>query len=473
MEKQFSCTGFRFCKRLLISKRCGQNSFKNKFNKNIIFILLGFFIFAPVYALPEKSQTADFVFSVSPESRLITDTDILLTLEIKGVVPEKVSLSFTDLSNALPMVKVRSMTKSALPGTVAGTVVKLTLRFMNDGIFSLPSINLTVNKKNKTASFPLMDIKKNPYELEPQLILKFNDGTVLLSDSNLSVNLNANSVPAITVNSQNNRADFTLYLKYAASFSDLHWEIPKNSLFSCIKQYEPENFVQNSDSLLNFDYEKEIPVADFEWTVPGKKEAFLEKLELNIQTYSEEQRLISFMPFSIRIEQKSSLPAKKSGIKTEEHFFNASEFEDFSKFSIEQNYNKNQDVTDITDEECMEIVRQLGKTKKIYKLCLLVAVLSFIVFVILAVSGKHRLFFTIGSVLFLGISVFLCMNVSKKTGVFMGGVIHSIPVENSSMNAELDKGIVVQIEEKAGEWLFVSHNKIAGWCTQDSVISVK
>jgi SH3-like domain-containing protein len=55
----------------------------------------------------------------------------------------------------------------------------------------------------------------------------------------------------------------------------------------------------------------------------------------------------------------------------------------------------------------------------------------------------------------------------------MGGVIHSIPVENSSMNAELDKGIVVQIEGKAGEWLFVSHNKIAGWCTQDSVISVK
>ena len=477
MEKQFVRPELKFCKRLLAS---------------IQFFLYASFLFCAPKILSVQAKSSkqnELQFSVDENESFLTDTDIIFSLELKGVSPEKLDVTLPDFSAQIPKAKLRSFTKNAYQKsrTDGGTNIRIILRFNEAGQISIPPVQLVNGRKTSLVYFPSLYIKKNPIMLNPVLIVKFKDGSVITSDADSNLPSDSRVVPV------NNNADFSLFLKYAVSFSGLQWELPKNSLFECVENYESKNKnIKNTEadsqdfSDDSFDYEYEIPVADFRWTIPANETVELSGLGVNAKAFSGEEKTVLFNPFSVKFSRINADKTKNPKGRSKDNSAASSGeldsvwgddadnlFNDTDILTVSKAFDDDDFAAEISDADCILLAKKLSFRKKIILTASLLFSLILAVFSIIFFHKKRYLSGVLFMIAFAVFTYIFIATVSHHTGVYIGGAVSSIPAENTRISAEFEKGSVVVIKGQAGEWLLVSQNNNSGWCTQDSVIFVK
>ena len=208
--------------------------------KKKIFLFL-LFAFLPLMAF---SQT------IIPEDgqSLITNTTLKFYTIIENVRPGQVTIENPAENENVVYKVLRRSEEYSEPG---GTRIELSLSFKKSDTYQLEPLRVIIKGKTKKLPFEPLVIKENPMELVPLLVVKFKNGqTISSKDSSSQITVRAGD-----------KIYFTLCLQYAVQLVQYSWDLPKDSIFTELKQYEITE-IKNRDKVYS---EALIPVADFEW----------------------------------------------------------------------------------------------------------------------------------------------------------------------------------------------------------------
>ena len=210
---------------------------------------------------------------------------------------------------------------------------------------------------------------------------------------------------------------FTLALRYGTQVLAFKWNIPKDSIFNESERFE---FANGGQKITQFTNENKN-LARFEWQILKEGEYSLPEITVTALSYNGSKKILSLPP-DIRIIVKGVPIGEKrpGGIKTD--IFESA----FEKPDEETGLTKKSSPT---RKECQELAAQSR--------------LSFF----------DKLF-------------------SRKYGIFTGGIVSSVPEENS--NAKFfEGGKKVRITEDAGEWVFIENEEFSGWVKSENLIKIK
>ena len=210
---------------------------------------------------------------------------------------------------------------------------------------------------------------------------------------------------------------FTLALRYGTQVLAFKWNIPKDSIFSESERFE---FANGGQKITQFTNENKN-LARFEWQILKEGEYSLPEITVTALSYNGSKKILSLPP-DIRIIVKGVPIGEKrtGGIKTD--IFESA----FEKPDEETGLTKK---SALTLKECQELAAQSR--------------LSFF----------DKLF-------------------SRKYGIFTGGIVSSVPEENSNANF-FEGGKKVRITEDAGEWVFIENEEFSGWVKSENLIKIK
>ena len=436
--------------------------------KKIFLILL--LAFLPLMAF---SQT------IIPEDgqSLITNTTIKFYTIIENVRPGQVTIENpTENENVVYKVLRRSEEYSE-PG---GTRIEISLSFKKSGTYQLEPLRVIIKGKTKKLPFEPLVIKENPMELVPLLVVKFKNGqTVSSKDSSSQITVRAGD-----------KIYFTLCLQYAVQLVQYSWDLPKDSIFTELKQYEITE-IKNRDKVYS---EALIPVADFEWIPLVEGRMDFPQFKLTATGYNGVKTNLALPQFYINVTK-----AKTSAGKTNN---NSSLFDDAFAYDIPEE--KTAAKVEITDSICQRIADlrarerhtlsltaareradyekslSLPYEQKEFHVILLILALVMVVaigfFLVLFICRKMPLAYIFMGVLEVCSIVFLIYSIvqsSARHGISRGCKIYSIPEEKAESKSEIPAGNRITITEESGNWIYVELGENGGWCIKDQVIEIK
>ena len=330
-----------------------------------------------------------------------------------------------------------------------------------------------------------VNITDDPATKNPRIVLVFENGARVYSDEG------AYPLPLLSVKT-GKKLRFTVNLQYATQLVQFSWDIPKDSIFTCTKEFEFTE-VRLRERVYTHDL---IPVAEFEWTglIPGLQS--LPKFKLNAAGYKG-YRSDLFLP-DVKVE---FLKADSEAEEAEQaDIFSAAFFQD----------NESQqapDAMNLSKEDCQKLAGLYTKERnaflnyiqarkhrldfesqhgiiasqnEIFPSILLyisgIAILSSIAGIIIALKRKHKirtLIFTVLLLISIFIIVYCIFRRSERYGISAGTRIYSIPQENAEASSEIAGGIRVRILEKTGKWYYVEVGESGGWCSSEDICLIR
>ena len=463
MEKQRIKTVIRSCRRLLIS---------------FLLIFVSNLGFAQRISLDQIRQLK---ICPAEEQNLYTKTDIKFTVTIPNATPSQVQVLSINQKND---VTFRSLRKTE-NYDVQGTTIELWLNFGTTGTYTLTPLPLIIQNRRCSISFETITVTDDPATMNPRIVVVFEDGTKVYSDET-----NYPS-PLLSVKT-GKKLRFTVNIQYAMQLVQFNWEIPKDSIFTCTKQYEFTE-VKYRERVYSHTL---IPVATFEWTglVPGIQQ--LPRVRLNAAGYNgyRSDLLMPEVLINFTDGEEAFSDEKDSGI------FDDAFFQEAEEEAVIVN-------TSLTREECKELSRLYSKEHNLFFLynkarkeritfendhgivssnnpvfpnvllyhAIIIIIVSLICMII-ALHRKHKirtLIFVI--LLILGIAVFIYCAVrrSERYGISTGSKIYSIPQESAESVSEVSSGTRVRILERTEKWYYIELGETGGWCAADNIFVIK
>lgn len=457
-----------------------RNKFGSKFSWRLLtLVVIALLSSAPLYAkFLTNSDVAQLHFSPASNQNFYTATDI----KFEVVVPY---VSSTDISVSAPVemdnVSFKTLKRTDLGDEDAGTLIELWFSFSKKGTYALKPLNLRIQGFSRQIVFDPVTIKTNPKDQDPVIVLRFDDGTVISTESQT-----INS-PAITMYAGKKIA-FTLYFKYGVQLVNFNWEIPKDSIFTQVHEYEITQLKYKEKSFL----EEEIPVSDFEWTalVPGQIPFPAISLLLTSNNgYKGEFKLPSFyvevrpseeeeVTESSSLFEQAFLSEEVKEVVSEKKAIGLNECEKLAELRIAERHS----IFGFKRKARINMEREYGipseeKEFQVSNISLCIVLLVVSIFLFVFYLRKKKILVNIGTcslIIFSLVILIICIVQSSKLhGVSKGCRLYAIPDKLAESQMDLQPGSYISIKEESGKWYYVQLGENGGWCTKEDIILIK
>jgi hypothetical protein len=321
--------------------------------------------------------------------------------------------------------------------------------------------------------------------MSPRIVLLFEDGTKVYSDA-----INTGS-PVLKIPT-GKKIQLSVNLQYATQLTQFSWDLPKDSIFTCIQEFE---FTEARYRERVYSHTL-IPVASFEWTglVPGLQK--LPVFRLYAVGYNGARIELKMPGFLIEFTEGS----EEESIRNEADIFS-------NAFFREEEIEASLSSTELTKEECQTLAGYYSKERNeflmyararrnrinyeescglivspnpIFPSVLLyiaiIVIIASIVCIIIAVRKKHKirtLLFIVLLVLGIALLVYCAVRKNERYGICCACKIYSIPQENAESVSEIKSGSRARILERTGKWYYIEVGESGGWCTSDNVFLIR
>ncbi len=412
---------------------------------------------------------------------LYTKTDLRFIVTIPNVRPAQIQVTST---NQQQDIVFRTMRKSE-DYEQNGTLIEIWYNFDKKGDYKLSPISLLIQNRKRSISFEPVTITDDPAKMNPRIVIVFEDGTTIYSDDPTFQN------PLLNI-STGKKLHFTVNIQYATQLVQFSWDIPKDSIFTCTKQYEFTEIRQRERVYSHV----LIPVADFEWTGLVSGPQSLPKVKLNAAAYNGSRNELIFPEVVINFTETSETLSQE---KTSDIFAAA--------FYQEQKTPEEIVTPSLTKEECQQLCSLYSKEHNLFITYLkarkdrinfeqehgivvsaspifpgvllyvsLLIILSSTICMIIAIRKKHRirtLLFVVLLIMGTAILIYCAVRRSERYGISAGCKIYSIPQENAESVFEVASGNRVRILERTEKWYYIEVGETGGWCTADSIFIIR
>lgn len=412
---------------------------------------------------------------------LYTKTDLKFIVTIPKVHPSQVQVLTANQQND---INFRTMRKSE-NYEQNGTNIEIWYNFTNKGDYTLAPLSVMIQNRRRSISFEPVTVTEDPATMSPRIVLVFEDGTKVYSDD---INIQK---PLLTVKT-GKKLKFTVNIQYATQLIQFNWNIPKDSIFTCTKQYEFTE-VRQRERVYSHTL---IPVASFEWTglVPGPQS--LPRIRLNAAGYNGYRSELLLPEIIIEFTEASDSmdEAIDSDIFDDAFYQEASEAEDIlstglsrgecqelSKlYTRERNlfltYFKARKARINFENEHGLVVSSTQVFPTLYIYISVIVIITSIICMIFAVRNKHKirmLLFIVLLILGTTVLVYCTVRRHERYGICAGCKIYSIPQENAESVSEVGSGNRVRILEQTGKWYYIEVGETGGWCTSDNIFMIR
>lgn len=466
-----------------------------------LFFLILIFTIIPLFAFSQSKKISNALKNpdnteviIVPEDgqQLITNTTLKFYAVVQGIRPGQLMIENpVETEN----VSFKLLRRSEDYSEQGGTRIELSLSFKKSGVYKLEPLNVIVKGKTKKIPFETLLIKENPMELVPILVVKFKNGeTVASKDSYSETTGNLSSSSWLGKVVRNVKAGekiyFSLSLQYAVQLVQYNWELPKDSIFTEIKQYEITE-IKNRDKVYS---EQLIPVADFEWIPLVEGKMAFPQFKLTATGYNGVKQNLVLPQFYINVTKATGTPKNEN---VDSVFFEDA----FSYESLDETSVKKIEITDSICEEIAElrsrerhslpftVAKERAEYEKslnlpyeqnefpvIFLILALVMVIAVGIFLVLFIYRKMPLAYIFMGVLEVCSIIFMIYSIvqsSARHGISRGCKIYSIPEEKAESKSEIPAGNRITITEETGDWIYVELGENGGWCVKDDVIEIK
>jgi hypothetical protein len=426
-----------------------------------LLIVFGFIISAAINGISiSADDSADAflhnLYIVPQEQTIYCGSECLFSLIIPSVSPSAVQVENPDLPDGVSFVSMRRSDYAS--GDVQGSKIELWLSFSKAGTYTLPPLALKIANRTSRVPFVSVAVLENPAVVQPRMIIRFDNGTELASDQK-HVGTALFSVAA------GNALSFTVYLQYAEQIIQFTWDIPRDAIFTELKQYKiTEGKPRGSDFTAKY-----LPVARFEWIPLVQGNAAVPGISITATAYSGERAVLK-IPASVI----SVLPAEKTTENvnhTADYFANA--------FTDTGQKTELMPVQTITRTECKKRAAAISSVRYIFFIidCILSAG-TFVLLIITILLFLHHHpggAAVLGTVLvFAAVGIVFCSkSLLHHPGIFLGGTVYAIPEQISEKSIPFEAGQRVHIVEKAGDWYYIRSGNSGGWVLQNTVIYIR
>ena len=463
MEKQRIKTAFRSCRRFLVSLlllyTAGLSFSQNLTLKQIKKLRL----------IPEEGQN------------LYTKTDIKFTVTIPAVSPSQVQVL---AGNQQRDITFRTMRKSE-SYEEKGTTIEIWYNFSNKGTYTPSPLPLMIQNIRRSIEFEPVTVTDDPATMNPRIVLVFDDGTKIYSDDQ--------DIPSPLLSIKTGqKLCFTVNIQYATQLVQFNWDIPKDSIFTCVKQYEFTE-VRHRERVYSHTL---IPVASFEWTGLVAETIKVPAFRLNAAGYNGYRSELLLPDIYIEFTE------------TEDNTADSDDYDIFSDAFFQETTEEEQLlISTITDEDCLRLAGYYSREHNefllypkaridrinfeescgivisenpifptVFLYISILVILSSIICLIIALHKKHKvrtLSFVVLLILGLAILVYCAVRRNEHYGICRGCKIYSIPQENSESVSEVGPATRVHILEHTGIWYYIEVGETGGWCQADRIYIIK
>ncbi len=420
---------------------------------------------------------------IKPEEgqNLYTKTDIKFIITIPNIRPAQVQVLSADQSHDISFRTIRKIENY----DENGTTLEIWYNFSKKGNFKLSPLSVMIQNRTRSIAFSPITITEDPATMMPRIVLVFEDGTAINSDE-------SNYTEPLLSKKTGQKITFTVNLQYAAQLMQLTWDIPKDSIFTCVKEFEFTE-VKHRERIYSHEL---IPVAAFEWTGLVTGIQSLPKIKLNAAGYNGYRAELMLPEIKIEFTEGTVevTEPKESDIFSSAFYQEADDTD--KNTDVLLSYNDCQELAKLYTREHNAFLTYLkarneridfeashkiiSSQNPIFPAVLFYSSIIFIVLsiigIIIALSKKHKIRTLIFSALLLcSIAVIIYCGVrrSEKYGISAGTRIYSIPQENAESVSELTQGTRVRILEQTGHWYYVEVGESGGWCNSENICIIR
>ena len=453
-----------------------------KSGRRFLIILVALFCSAASFAQNiTLEQIRQLRFIPDEGQNLYTKTDLKFTVTIPNVRASQVQVLAATQEHDITFRTIRKSEDYKQNGTT----IEVWYNFAKEGSYTPSPLPMMIQNRRRSISFEPVTVTVDPSTMNPRIVLAFEDGIKIYSDDLLG------NSPVLKIPT-GKKIKLTVNLQYATQLTQFNWDLPKDSIFTCIDEYE---FTENRYRERVYSHTL-IPVASFEWTglIPGLQK--IPTFRLNAIGYNG-ARIELKMP-GFLIEFTESTDSEESA--NEEDIFSAAFFQ-------EEEQADSFGATHLTKEECQTLADYYTKEHNEFLLypkarrnrinyeescglivspnpifpsvlfyIAIIIILASIVFMIIAIKNKHKirtLAFIILLVIGIAILIYCAVRKNERYGICTGCKIYSIPQSNAESVSEVSGGSRVRILEHTGKWYYIEVGETGGWCNTGDICIIK
>ena len=458
-------------------------------NKRLIkscrrFLIILLVLFQPILVSAQSlslDQIKALRITAEEGQNLYTKTDLKFSVIIPNVHSAQVQILSTEQQ---PDVNFRTIRKSENYDE-NGTTIEIWYNFEKKGTYTLTPLSVMIQNRRRNISFESITVTDDPATMLPRIVIVFEDGTKVFSDEVVTTS------PLLKIKT-GKKLNFTINLQYANQLMHFSWDIPKDSIFSCTKEFDFTE-IRQSERVYSHNL---MPVAEFEWTglIPGIQK--LPTFRLNATGYNG-YRSELYLP-EVLIEFTSDNDDEQTFIESD--IFSAAFAQEETDTEIDKNIiltkQDCQTLADLysrehneflmyraarkartqfeTEHKLVSSVNPIFPTVLLYVSLIIIAVSS--ICIIIAARKKHKirmLFFTTVLLIGTALLIYCAVRRNESYGISCGCKIYSIPQENAEAVSEVSGGILVRILERTEKWLYIEVGESGGWCNVDEICIIK
>ena len=453
-----------------------------KSGRRFLIILAALFCSAASFAQNiTLEQIRQLRFIPDEGQNLYTKTDLKFTVTIPNVRASQVQVLAATQEHDITFRTIRKSEDYKQNGTT----IEVWYNFAKEGSYTPSPLPMMIQNRHRSISFEPVTVTVDPSTMNPRIVLAFEDGIKIYSDDLLG------NSPVLKIPT-GKKIKLTVNLQYATQLTQFNWDLPKDSIFTCIDEYE---FTENRYRERVYSHTL-IPVASFEWTglIPGLQK--IPTFRLNAIGYNG-ARIELKMP-GFLIEFTESTDSEESA--NEEDIFSAAFFQEEEQadsfgatlltkeecqtladyYTKEHNeflfYPKARRNRINYEESCGLIVSPNPIFPSVLFYIAIIIILASIVFMIIAIRNKHKirtLAFIILLVIGIAILIYCAVRKNERYGICTGCKIYSIPQSNAESVSEVSGGSRVRILEHTGKWYYIEVGETGGWCNTGDICIIK
>ena len=453
-----------------------------KSGRRFLIILAALFCSAASFAQNiTLEQIRQLRFIPDEGQNLYTKTDLKFTVTIPNVRASQVQVLAATQEHDITFRTIRKSEDYKQNGTT----IEVWYNFAKEGSYTPSPLPMMIQNRRRSISFEPVTVTVDPSTMNPRIVLVFENDIKIYSDDLLG------NSPVLKIPT-GKKIKLTVNLQYATQLTQFNWDLPKDSIFTCIDEYE---FTENRYRERVYSHTL-IPVASFEWTglIPGLQK--IPTFRLNAIGYNG-ARIELKMP-GFLIEFTESTDSEESA--NEEDIFSAAFFQ-------EEEQADSFGATLLTKEECQTLADYYTKEHNEFLLypkarrnrinyeescglivspnpifpsvlfyIAIIIILASIVFMIIAIRNKHKirtLAFIILLVIGIAILIYCAVRKNERYGICTGCKIYSIPQANAESVSEVSGGSRVRILEHTGKWYYIEVGETGGWCNTGDICIIK
>ena len=448
------------------------------------FLITLFILFATAASFAQTltlEQIRQLRFVPDEGQNLYTKTDLRFTVTIPNVQASQVQVLAATQEQDITFRTIRKSDDYKQNGTI----IEVWYNFSKEGHYTPSPLPVMIQNRRRTIAFQPVTVTVDPSTMNPRIVVAFEDGTKIYSDDLYTTE------PVIKIPT-GKKTKLTVNLQYATQLTQFSWDLPKDSIFTCIGEYE---FTEARIRERVYSHTL-IPVASFEWTGLAAGTQKIPTFRLFAVGYNGSRIELRMPGFLIEFTESG----KSEKTDNENDIFSAA-------FYQEEEETKAPGVTLLTREECQTLAdyytrehnefllypkaRQnrinyeescglIVSPNPIFPSVLLyiaiIIILVSIVFLILAIRHKHKirtLLFIVLLVIGLAVMIYCSVRKNEHYGICTGCKIYSIPQVNAESVSEVSGGSRVRILERTGKWYYIEVGETGGWCNTDDICIIR